>query len=67
MIKDNDKIEVLNLEGATINRLKNNGIFYIKDLINIKYQDLFFIKKIGKTRDKEIKYKLHQVVLNLKY
>lgn len=45
MIKDNDKIEVLNLEGATINRLKNNGIFYIKDLINIKYQDLFFIKK----------------------
>lgn len=66
MIKDNDKIEVLNLEGATINRLKNNGIFYIKDLINIKYQDLFFIKKIGKTRAKEIKDKLHQVGLTLK-
>lgn len=66
MIKDNDKIEVLNLEGATINRLKNNGIFYIKDLINIKYQDLFFIKKIGKIRAKEIKDKLHQVGLTLK-
>ena len=66
MIKDNDKIEVLNLEGATINRLKNNGIFYIKDLINIKYQDLFFIKKIGKPRAKEIKDKLHQVGLTLK-
>lgn len=50
MIKESDAIEVLNLNTGTLNRLKNNGVFFIKDLLNLKYQDLFYMTKIGLKR-----------------
>ena len=43
MIKESDAIEVFNLNTGTLNRLKNNGVFFIKDLLNLKYQDLFYM------------------------
>ena len=60
MIKESDAIEVLNLNTGTLNRLKNNGVFFIKDLLNLKYQDLFYMTKIGLKRATEIKDKLHE-------
>ena len=66
MIKESDAIEVLNLNTGTLNRLKNNGVFFIKDLLNLKYQDLFYMTKIGLKRATEIKDKLHEFGFYLK-
>lgn len=66
MIKESDAIEVLNLNTGTLNRLKNNGVFFIKDLLKLKYQDLFYMTKIGLKRATEIKDKLHEFGFYLK-
>ena len=36
MIKESDAIEVLNLNTGTLNRLKNNGVFFHKRFIKFK-------------------------------
>ena len=51
MIKESDAIEVLNLNTGTLNRLKNNGVFFIKDLLNLKYQDSLNYGKKSRQRN----------------